>query len=370
MLVGIDGRELGEGVCTGIGRYVIGVLRAAGGEGMECVVYGDRATRPELALPGVSFRALTRGWTPWWDQVTLPRQVGRDGVSVLLSPYYKAPLLPPCPVVVTIHDLFFIEYLGRRRLLHDAIRRRLAQLYARRAAAVITDSEYSKRAVVERLGLEPGKVTVIPVALGPDFAPQPLTDPVRRRYGLGEPYILYVGNFKPHKNLPRLIRAYAALPGRVRATHQLVLAGGDGARRPALEELARALGVHQRVVFPGPIDDADLPALYAGAALFVLPSLEEGFGLPALEAMACGAPVVASRRAALPEVLGEAGLLVDPDDEADLAAGMARVLSDAALSDELRQRGFARARLFSPDRTSQRVIALLREVSEAHASRR
>ncbi|MFQ5946473.1 MAG: glycosyltransferase family 4 protein, partial [Anaerolineae bacterium] len=185
------------------------------------------------------------------------------------------------------------------------------------------------------------------------------------RYGIMSPYILYLGNFKPHKNLPRLLRAYARLDESLRAAYQLVLAGGDGIYRPALEDLARSLGVAGRVVFPGQVEDRDLPALYSGCTLFALPSLEEGFGLPALEAMACGAPVVASDRAALPEVVDGAALLIDPEDETSITKAMARALTASEVREELRRRGLGRAREFSPDRTAGRVLALLREVSEA-----
>ncbi len=361
--LGVDGRELGDGVRTGIARYLLEVVRAAARDGWECVVYGDRETKPGLALPGVSLRVVPGRWTQWWDQVRLPRRLGRDEVSVFLSPYYKGPLAAPCPVVLTIHDLYFIGYPGRRRQVRDALVRWLARLYLRRAAAVITDSEYSRRAILERLGASAAKVTVIPVALGAEFRPAPLTEAARRRYGLRPPYVLYVGNFKPHKNLPALLRAYAALPPSLGEPHQLVLAGGDLSNRPRLEALARELGVADRVAFTGPVEDEDLPALYSGAALLALPSLEEGFGLPALEAMACGTPVVASARAAVPEVVGDAARLVDPEDEAALRAALVEVLSREELRAELRRRGLARAREFGAERTAGQVVALLRAVA-------
>jgi glycosyltransferase involved in cell wall biosynthesis len=200
---------------------------------------------------------------------------------------------------------------------------------------------------------------VIPVTLGREFAPATPSATQRERYGLGGQYALYVGNFLPHKNLPRLLRAWAALPETVRTTHRLVLAGGDRPGRPALEALASTLGVERGVAFPGLIADVDLPAVYGGAAVLVLPSLEEGFGLPALEAMACGTPVIASRRGALPEVVGDAGVLVDPEDARGLATALARVLTSDAARVELVQRGLARAATFTAGRTAERVVDLL-----------
>jgi glycosyltransferase involved in cell wall biosynthesis len=206
---------------------------------------------------------------------------------------------------------------------------------------------------------------VIPVALGPEFKPEPLTESVATRYGIVPPYILYVGNFRPHKNLPRLIRAYADLSKSLRDTHQLVLAGGDREYRQTLEGLVRDLSIVDRVLFPGLIEDSHLPAVYSACALFVLPSLEEGFGLPALEAMACGAPVVAGNRAAIPEVVGKAGILVDPENVPAMTGAMAQVLSVGHLRETLRQSGLARALEFSSDRTSGRMLALLYEVCRA-----
>jgi glycosyltransferase involved in cell wall biosynthesis len=361
--LGVDGRELRPGVRTGIRRYLAEVLRAASRAGWTCVVYGDGGSASDHGLPGVSHRSLRAPTTQWWDQVALPTALAQDRVAVFLSPYYKGPLAAPCPVVITVHDLFFIGYPGRRRPLYDLAAGALARLYAWRASAIVSDSEYSRRAVVARLGVSPSKVTVIPVTLGPEFRPAPEADTVKLRYGIASAYILYVGNFMPHKNLPRLLRAYAALPGALRSRHVLVLAGSDRARRPALEALAARLGVGDRVVFPGLIADEDLPALYTGASVFALPSLEEGFGLPALEAMACGTPVVASKGGALPEVVADAGLLVDAVSEAAITDAMARVLSDPRLVADLRRRGLARAPLFSSERTAARVLGLLEAVS-------
>jgi glycosyltransferase involved in cell wall biosynthesis len=357
--VGIDGRELCAGVRTGIRRYVLEVLRALAARGLPCVVYGDRRTACDDLPAGVTSVTLAGRVTPWWDQVTLPAALRRDGVDVFLSPYYKRPLAAPCPVVVTIHDLFFIGYPGRRRPLYDATMTRLARLYARGASAIVADSEHSRRAIVARLGIDAARIAVIPVGLGPEFRPAAPTAAQRERYGLGARYALYLGNFLPHKNLPRLLGAWAALPAPLRAAHRLVLAGGDCTNRPALVARAASLGVADRVVFPGLIDDADLPALYGGATLVVQPSLEEGFGLPALEAMACGAPVIASRRGALPEVVAEAGLLVDPEDERALAAALARVLGSPEERAAIARRGVARAAEFTAARTAGRVVDLL-----------
>ncbi len=361
--LGVDGRELQAGVRTGIGRYLREVLRAASAARWSCVVYGDAATRLPEPLPGVALTTLGTRPTLWWDQVALPTALARDRVGVFLSPYYKLPLASRCPAIVTIHDLFFIGYPGRPRPVYDRVMTRVARRCAGIAAAVIADSEASRRDIVARLGVAPAKIRVIPVGLGPEFRPTTPDASTRARYGLRLPYALYVGNFKPHKNVPRLLRAWAGLPGDVRAAHRLVLAGGDRDGRADLEALAGSLGLGDGVAFAGLVADGDLPAVYGGAALLVLPSLEEGFGLPALEAMACGTPVVASNRGALPEVVAQAGVLVDPDKEDALEAALTAALSSAELRADLRRRGLARAAEFSLERTAGRVLALCAEVA-------
>jgi len=361
--IGVDGRELADGVRTGIGRYLVEVLRAASHAGLECLVYGDARTRLPVTLPGVSLHRLNAGLTFWVEQVGLPRLLARDRISVFLSPYYKCPLRAPCPVMITAHDLFFIRYLGHARPVADALKTLLARAYAHRAVVVITDSEYSKNAIIKLLGVDCGKVHVIAVAVGEEFKPMPVPATVVQQYGMNPPYILYVGNFLPHKNVSRLIQAYACFDKALKDTHQLVLAGGNREHRSDLERLAGSLGVADRVLFPGLIEDAHLPAVYSGAALFVLPSLEEGFGLPALEAMACGAPVAASNRAAIPEVVGDAAVLFDPENVSAIAEAMARALSEPDMRERMRRQGLARAGAFTPNRTAGRVVALLREVA-------
>lgn len=362
MRVGIDGRELQRGRRTGIGRYVREVLHAASERGWKCVVYAmPDADIQDLPL-SIVYKPVSPVWTQWWDQVSLPRQLQEDGISVFLSPYYKGPVMASCPVVLTIHDLFFIGYPGQRRPVYDALMIGLGTLYARRASAIIADSEYSKRSIMSQLGVGSDKVRVIPVALGRDFGPRTLTPSDSAKYGFRSPYILYVGNFKPHKNIPRLLEAYAALPASLRSIYQLVLAGPDQEHTPLLQRLAHRHGVGDRVVFPGLIADDELSAVYSGCALFVLPSLYEGFGLPVLEAMACGAVVAAANRTAIPEVVDQAALLFDPEQVGEMAHVMQRGLTDIRLREQLRDRGLARARVFSQGRTSGLVLDLLQQV--------
>jgi glycosyltransferase involved in cell wall biosynthesis len=364
MRLGVDGRELVPGARTGIGRYVIEVVKTARRQGWDCVVYGNQSTVfPDAAAETRPMR-LHEWSRPWWDQISLRRRLREDRIDVFLSPYYKGPVFAPCPAVLTIHDLFFIGYLGRSRPWHDRLMTTLAKLYAASAAAIIADSHYSKRAIVARLGVEAARIRVIPVGLGEEFRPVALTPNVAIKYGLVSPYLLYVGNFKPHKNLDTLLEAFALLPRAERRKLQLVLAGGDATNRPALEDRACRLRIDHHVRFTGLVADRDLPQVYSGATLFVMPSLEEGFGLPALEAMACGAPVAAAERAAIPEVVGAAGLFFDPEKPRALADTLLLLLNDAKLRDRVRAAGLQRAQEFSAEKTSGAVLSLLTEVAE------
>ena len=251
--------------------------------------------------------------------------------------------------VFTLHDLIFLRYpeyhLPRNRwYLTFAIPR-----YLRAADVVITPSECSRQDAIKAYGLPESKIRVIYEAPAPYF--KPITDQtapaeVRQKYNLPEKFILHVGTIEPRKNLNRLLDAFKPLLQDWPDLH-LVLIGKKGWLYEPFFQHLRNLGLEERVVFPGYIDEADLPACFQLAEVFAFPSLYEGFGLPPLEAMACGAPVVSSNSSSLPEVIGEAGLLIDPTNTAELAAALRRVLSDDALKSELGQRALARAKQFS-----------------------
>ncbi len=362
MRLGVDGRELTQGVRTGIGRYLAQVIRAASHAGWACVVYADQTPQYPLTLPGVTLRVVEGPWTMWWDQVSLPRHLAQDRISVFLSPYYKSPVLAPCPVILTVHDLLFIRYPGSRNPCYDIAMTQLAKLYASRAHGIITDSEFSKQSIVSTLGINAGKIRAFPVALPPSFHPTPLTQTTRAKYNLSSPYILYIGNFKPHKNLVRLLEAYAHIESSIRNTFRLVVGGRDQDNQPALQGRVHTLGLDDHVQFTGHIEDEDLPSLYSGASLLVLPSLVEGFGLTALEAMGCGCPVAASNRAAIPEVVGEAAVLFDPENVESIGAAMTKVLTQPALQHQCTEQGLVRAQQFSPDQTTARVLDFLKEI--------
>jgi glycosyltransferase involved in cell wall biosynthesis len=281
------------------------------------------------------------------DPLWLDCQLISRRPRVFFSPGFNLPVLRTTSLVITIHDLAHIrlrEYATyRRRLYYELLVKRASW----RAYRVLTVSEYSRRDILEWTQL-PGDV-VVNVGNGVDG----IFRPEGPRYEPGFPYLLYVGNSKAHKNLKRLLEAFDKIDC---ASLRLILTG-----RPTLELSAHihSLRGKDRVIFIGSLTDQELAALYRGASFLILPSLFEGFGLPVVEAMASGTPVIASRMAALPEVTGEAGLLVDPLDVADIRKKMERMLSDAVLRNRLRQAGLARAQLFSWDTVAEKVRNVL-----------
>jgi glycosyltransferase involved in cell wall biosynthesis len=232
----------------------------------------------------------------------------------------------------------------------------MTRLSARVADAVIVPSQAVRADVVRILGLPSERVFAIPEAAGPAFRPQDASaiEAVRRRYGLDGPFVLSVGSLEPGKNRERLLQAFARMRARG-LEHMLVVAGQRAWRYEGDEPLAQRLGLAGSVRFLGHVPQADLPALYSAADLFAFPSLYEGFGLPALEAMACGTPVVASNVSAVPEVVGDAALQVSPLDVEALAGAMERVLRDERLRADLRERGLKRAARFSWEETARRT---------------
>jgi alpha-1,3-rhamnosyl/mannosyltransferase len=273
------------------------------------------------------------------------------------------PYWPRVPAVVTCYDLIPLLYPGSFRPAQRAVYAAAHRLALARARGVLAISETTKADLVRVFGVAPERVHVTPLAADPGFRPLPPELPARLRAarGLPERFALYVGSNKPHKNLVGLVRAYArARAGGGAATESaLVVAGPWDERYPEAKHAAEREGVAGHVLFLGPVPEADLPALYGAATLFAFPSEYEGFGLPVLEAMASGTPVVCARAGALPEIAGDAAFYVEPRDVSDIAAGLQRILQDAELRHTLRARGLDRARAFDPRATTARLADLL-----------
>jgi alpha-1,3-rhamnosyl/mannosyltransferase len=274
------------------------------------------------------------------------------------------------PTVLTVHDLIPLLFPRQSTWQARLLFRWALSLALRASHRVIAVSESTARDLQQYFHTPSERVSVIPEAPDPTFYPRPPAEvaAVRRKYGLPAPFVLYVGSNKPHKNLPRLIEAWSLLTPHVShftfhaSRFTLVIAGVWDPRYPEPRLLAERLGL-QNVRWLGPVPEADLPALYSAATLFVFPSLYEGFGLPVLEAMACGVPVICSNTSSLPEVAGDAALLVDPTDVRALAAAITDLLEDESRREEMRERGLQQAARFSWERTAAMTLEMYREVA-------
>ncbi|MFO7301268.1 MAG: glycosyltransferase family 1 protein [Acidobacteriota bacterium] len=302
------------------------------------------------------------------EQFSIPFALARRHVDLFHAPHYVVSPLTRCPFVVTIHDcihLRFPQYLPNR--LAYSYAHTMMRVSARRARRVMTVSEASRQDIVELLGVPASKVEVIANALDERLAAPPTEAEIARirdRYQLTSPFLLYTGNIKPHKNIDRLIEAYAILRRRGHTDVKLLIIGDEISKYPNLRRLVHRHQLHPHVRFFGFVSDEMLAVLYRLATAFVFPSLYEGFGLPPLEAMAAGVPVITSNVSSLPEVVGEAAVLIDPLDPEAIADAMERVIGDPALRAELVRRGYERVKAFSWERSVARISRLYHEVYE------
>jgi glycosyltransferase involved in cell wall biosynthesis len=366
--IGIDARKLHD---FGIGTYIRNLLRHLGrlDRETEFVVFCRPEDREALSSIGENFRPVVESSANYSiaEQLRIPLALKREGVTLFHAPHYVLPPLVRCRSVVTIHDcihLMFPQYLPNRMAL--AYARTSIGLAARRATRVMTVSESSKRDILRFVDVEPDRIDVIYNAYDERFGIEPGEDDVvrvRERYQLHDEFVLYAGNVKPHKNLERLIDAFSLVRKRGLDHLKLVLIGDEISRYAALRRAVHQHQLHKYVRFLGYLPQETLAVMYRLAGVFVFPSLYEGFGLPPLEAMASGTPVVTSNVSSLPEVAADAAVLVDPYDPGAIADGIERVLTNEDLRADLRRRGLARARQFSWEQSVRRVREIYSEAS-------
>lgn len=372
MRVAIDARYVADHF-PGIGRYVYNLLLGLSGadHAHTLVVLHNpalRNTRHDIAalarLPGVELVATSaRPFTPA-EQIALPRLLRRVGADLYHAPYYVRPYAGlPCPSVVTLYDVIPRRFPGevsrRARLLFDL----LTQLSIRAARRVIAISANARADLILAYGIPAARIDITSLAADPRFRPPApgAVAELRARHGLPERYALSLASNKPHKNLPRLLAAWASVAD---PACPLVIAGHWDPRYPEARQIVAERDLAATTRFLPDVAEQDLPALYGGAELFAFPSLYEGFGLPPLEAMACGAPVLCSDSSSMPEVVGDAALLADPTDAGQIAAGLARLMGDADLREKLRAAGLRRAASFSWARTAHATLAAYERARE------
>ncbi len=363
---------------TGSGQTIHGLLRAvphvAPDHDFLLVLPRGKIT---LDIPGLQvrfWRFPSRLWRSnlgkvLFEQIAFPWACRRWKANVAHVPYWGSPLRPPVPTLVTVHDLIPLLLPAYRGGPLVRLYTRLVAASARRAAGVLTDSLASKRDIEAHLGLQPDRVRCVYLAAGEHFRPEASSedDAIRQRYGLPERYVLYMAGHDVRKNVAGLVEAFAVVAradadvmlvvgGRLpeRSTRRLPLLG----RSPLFDPrpIVEALDLADRVQFVGWVEEDHKPALYRGTACAVFPSRYEGFGLPVLEALACGTPLVASNTSSLPELLGDAAFAVDPDDIEELAGAILACLVDDSLAADLRQRGPEQAARFSWSRALQETM--------------
>ncbi|MBI2953257.1 MAG: glycosyltransferase family 4 protein [Chloroflexi bacterium] len=352
MRIGIDTQST-LGRKTGIGQYtakLLGALRRVAPEhkylelslGREVVMRTDRRL--------------------CWQQLALPRRSRAAHADLLHVTGFDAPRWKPCPVVFTVHDLIGALFPENLPPIARIYWSRWLPFTVRFADAVLADSECTRRDIVRLVNFPPERITVVPAGVDEVFRPQAKAEieAFRELRGLPQDLILYVGTIEPRKGIDTLIDAFADVA--MRHPHHLLIAGKRGWYwEPILRRIADR-GMEGRIHFLDYVPESDLPALYASAAVFVFPSRYEGFGLPVLEAMACGTPVICSNAASLPEVAGQAAILVPPDQSWALAEAIEAVLTDKGLGDDLREKGLHRAAEFTWEKTAQATLEVYRKV--------
>jgi glycosyltransferase involved in cell wall biosynthesis len=357
---------------TGIGRYTVelakGLARLEQGPVVTLLRAGsagplEAENFPAVSLPGCrllpGLMTLGNIWIPWI--------AGRLDLDVIHDPIGVAPFLfgaGRAKTVVTLHDVFSWSHPGTSTLLEDLIYRRWLPRTISRTRAVITASEQSQADILRFLPVDPARLTVLPYGLAAFFhqlPPSQVTERLREKYGLSAPFILYAGTAGPRKNVERLVRAFACV-AETFPQHRLVLAGPRTAKQTSAVSDWIPEKLSLRVLTTGPVSDSDLALLYNGCALFVFPSLYEGFGLPPLEAMACGAPVICSKTSSLPEVVGGAARLVDPLDIRAIADAMRELLGNPSRREEMRKKGLEQSKAFTWELNAAGTMEVYRKV--------
>ena len=374
MRIGIDVRKLHD---YGIGTYVRNLLTHLDrlDHETEYVLLCQPADRGLADGLGDNFRTVAQPAGPYSisEQIRIPIQLTRERIDLFHAPHYTLPALTPCRSIVTIHDcihLRFPQYLPSRFAYRYA--RAMFWSATHRCDCILTVSETSKRDILSFFDVPAEKIIVIPNAIEDRYWTRPPDEAitkVRERYQLHAPFLLYAGNIKPHKNLERLLDAFYRVRQRGFKDVTLLIIGDEITRYVKLRRAVHRYQLHRHVRFLGFVPAETLQILYRLASAFVFPSLYEGFGLPPLEAMASGTPVVTSNVSALPEVVGNAAMLVDPEQADSIADGVIRVLSDEPFRADLVRKGLARARQFSWDRSVRRTWDIYGRFADSSRSR-
>ncbi len=370
---------------SGIGQYLIHLLREfarlEAGATMEILLHpGDEARLLPDTHPFSRYYVSEKFRSPLknvaWHQFLFPGQCRKNRYDVMFLPAAnrRVPFSLPCPAVGTVHDFSSIHIKGKYDPLREFYITRVLPMLVRTLTHVIADSESTKKDIIEFAKVPEERVTVIPLAVDRSiYMPRGKEEAqarIQQKYGVGAPYILYISRIEhPGKNHVQLIHAFSQLKKATGAPHQLVLAGSDWTRAEEVHQAAAESAYAGDIVFTGYAPAGDLPYLYCGADLFVFPSLFEGFGMPILEAMACGVPVACSNISSLPEVAGDAAVLFDPSDSAAMAEALAPLIAERGLCDHYARKGLERSARYDWRITARQTLDLLERTALQNAGR-
>lgn len=368
MRIGIDARPAAADI-TGVGVCIIHLVRhLVNHNGIECVLFYDEQPAYEITTnPKAKKVVLQSKRRLYWEQVLLPYGLRQNGIHLYHATWnYGIPLSCPCPAVVTIHDVIplampdYSTPLKAKLIYQFSLR-----VSVWKAKAIIADSQASKNDVIELLKITPDKIGVIHNGISQVYRPvnsQNKIKSARSRYGITFDYIIYIGGLDPRKNIDGLMKAFKLFRDKVNDKIQLVVIGRKNYFYSTLLGLAEDLGLSEYVIFTGYIPDGDMPVLLSGSKMLVYPSFYEGFGFPPLEAMACGTPVITSNRSSMPEVVGSAAILINPDSTEEIADTMYKVYADETLVADLEKKGLTRARQFSWEKMASETLSVYKKV--------
>lgn len=368
MLIGIDAREIQEGVHTGIGRALVVFLDYFSNQSdkNKCILFSSKPIPSECINSSPRLQYVVKNEiTAWiWDQITLPALIRKFNIDLLFSPFYKTPIFCSCPKVCTIFDLMYVycEYYKKElSLIALLYLKTIGRFMVNRSKIVFTCSNYSKSEIIRFYGTPPEKIKVI--YLGLDDIYKPVTDigliqKTLSNYTIDSDFILYTGNFKPHKNVDSLINAFDIVAKRYPGI-KLVLAGAQKRTSRKIVEAIKSCRYKENILITGAIPIQDQIIFYSSAKVFVMPSLYEGFGYPPLEAMACGAPVISSKLTSLKEIVGNAGLTINPRNPELIAKLIFKVLKSPDISASLSENGLKWSKKFTSVRYAKSLYELL-----------
>lgn len=366
MRIGIDIRELDPNIKTGIGRLILNFLEFVRLNDTEddYLLFANQNTDLPNLSGRIKVKVIPEFLKIYWDQKILTDQIKKEKIDIFYSPYYKGPIFSSAKLIVTCNDLYFLGRSGN--LIIDWLKWNYTRLIFKKADLIIAISQYSKREAMRLFGCSPNKVEVVYGSLDKRFKPLDKAESfnkISKKFKiLKQDFILYVGNLNPHKNIAGLIKAYNLLPGFLKNRFQLVIVGKKDNSYIQLSHLVRRSGLNNNIEFLDQVSDDDLLFLYNAASISVLVSFWEGFGLPALEAMACGTAVVVSDTAALPEVVGDSGIYVNPRDIEDIAHHLQKILCNEALRKELSQKGLRQTEKFKVEYSAGAILKIFKEL--------